>query len=55
MANSLQVGGWVENTNRGTVVGEIEGNRDKVETMKHWLSSTGRCDVQTHTMCSDVS
>lgn len=33
--------GWVQNTPKGTVVGEVEGPPDEVEKMKTWLSTTG--------------
>lgn len=33
--------GWVQNTPKGTVVGEVEGPLDEVEKMKTWLSTTG--------------
>ncbi|XP_029052140.1 acylphosphatase-1-like [Osmia bicornis bicornis] len=37
----LGLKGWCMNTNNGTVVGRIEGEKDKVEQMKHWLQYTG--------------
>ncbi|XP_005102043.1 acylphosphatase-2 isoform X2 [Aplysia californica] len=40
-AKKLGLMGWVENTNKGTVVGCVEGPGDKVSTMKKWLQETG--------------
>ncbi|XP_005102042.1 acylphosphatase-2 isoform X1 [Aplysia californica] len=40
-AKKLGLMGWVENTNKGTVVGCVEGPGDKVSTMKTWLRETG--------------
>ncbi|KAI1898641.1 hypothetical protein AGOR_G00074470 [Albula goreensis] len=37
----LKLVGWVRNTNRGTVEGQIQGPKDTVETMKTWLRTTG--------------
>ncbi|XP_012148974.2 acylphosphatase-1 [Megachile rotundata] len=37
----LGLKGWCMNTNNGTVVGRIEGEKAKVEQMKHWLQYTG--------------
>ncbi|KAK5610213.1 hypothetical protein CRENBAI_009340 [Crenichthys baileyi] len=33
--------GWVKNTSRGTVVGQVQGPADMVEEMKVWLSKEG--------------
>ncbi|XP_041803863.1 acylphosphatase-2-like [Chelmon rostratus] len=33
--------GWVKNTFRGTVVGQVQGPADMVEEMKVWLSKEG--------------
>ncbi|KAJ8248596.1 hypothetical protein GJAV_G00243690 [Gymnothorax javanicus] len=33
--------GWVKNTSRGTVVGQVQGPPDKVKEMKVWLSKGG--------------
>ncbi|XP_040891963.1 acylphosphatase-2-like isoform X2 [Toxotes jaculatrix] len=38
---SLGLSGWVKNTRQGTVIGQIQGPRDKVDDMKHWLKSVG--------------
>jgi acylphosphatase len=40
-ASALGLNGFVLNTDSGTVKGEMEGPRDKVNLMKHWLESTG--------------
>ncbi|XP_076684850.1 acylphosphatase-1 [Andrena cerasifolii] len=37
----LDLKGWCMNTDNGTVVGRLEGDKDKVEEMKHWLRYTG--------------
>ena len=37
----LSLKGWCMNTDDGTVVGRLEGDKDKVEEMKHWLRNTG--------------
>uniref|UniRef100_A0AAY4BMN8 acylphosphatase n=1 Tax=Denticeps clupeoides TaxID=299321 RepID=A0AAY4BMN8_9TELE len=33
--------GWVKNTNKGTVVGQVQGPEDQVREMKVWLSKEG--------------
>ncbi|XP_069574624.1 acylphosphatase-1 [Brachyistius frenatus] len=33
--------GWVQNTAAGTVRGELQGPRSKVEEMQEWLKTTG--------------
>jgi acylphosphatase len=40
-AQRLGVHGWCENTAKGTVRGEIEGEREVVDEMKQWLSKIG--------------
>ncbi|XP_042231598.1 acylphosphatase-2-like isoform X1 [Homarus americanus] len=40
-AKELALRGWCRNTNGGTVSGLLEGQRDRVETMKNWLQKTG--------------
>ncbi|CAG7725437.1 unnamed protein product [Allacma fusca] len=37
----LNLRGWCENTERGTVIGQIEGPREKVAEMKNWLKTEG--------------
>ncbi|XP_017891909.1 acylphosphatase-1-like [Ceratina calcarata] len=37
----LGLKGWCMNTDDGTVVGHLEGEKDKVEEMKKWLRYTG--------------
>uniref|UniRef100_A0A8D2Q5P1 acylphosphatase n=1 Tax=Varanus komodoensis TaxID=61221 RepID=A0A8D2Q5P1_VARKO len=37
----LGVVGWVKNTARGTVTGQVQGPKEKVEIMKNWLRSVG--------------
>ncbi|KAL3874445.1 hypothetical protein ACJMK2_037457 [Sinanodonta woodiana] len=45
--------GWVRNTRRGTVLGIVQGPKDKVHKMKHWLCKKGsprsvidKCELQ---------
>ncbi|KAM6171473.1 acylphosphatase-1 isoform 2-T3 [Erethizon dorsatum] len=33
--------GWVQNTNRGTVQGQLQGPRSKVHHMQEWLEKEG--------------
>ncbi|KAM7375774.1 hypothetical protein PAMP_005546 [Pampus punctatissimus] len=33
--------GWVQNTDAGTVQGQLQGPRGKVKEMQEWLKSTG--------------
>ncbi|XP_030628730.1 acylphosphatase-2-like [Chanos chanos] len=40
-ANRLGLVGWVKNTNKGTVVGQVQGPRHLVHEMKVWLSKEG--------------
>ncbi|MEE6474296.1 hypothetical protein FKM82_010339 [Ascaphus truei] len=40
-ARKLAVVGWVKNTRQGTVVGQVQGPEDKVNSMKTWLSKVG--------------
>ncbi|XP_001607421.1 acylphosphatase-1 [Nasonia vitripennis] len=40
-ATELGLKGWCMNTKQGTVLGYIEGERNKVEEMKTWLQRTG--------------
>ncbi|XP_017767543.1 PREDICTED: acylphosphatase-1-like [Eufriesea mexicana] len=37
----LGLKGWCMNTDKGTVVGRLEGEKSKVEEMKNWLRTTG--------------
>ncbi|CAL7943119.1 unnamed protein product [Xylocopa violacea] len=37
----LGLKGWCMNTDKGTVVGRLEGEKEKVEEMKNWLRYTG--------------
>ncbi|XP_015608346.1 acylphosphatase-1 [Cephus cinctus] len=37
----LGLKGWCMNTEIGTVVGHIEGEKSKIEEMKHWLQYKG--------------
>ena len=36
-ANKLGLVGWVQNTPRGTVIGEAQGDSQQIESMKQWL------------------
>ncbi|XP_016281750.1 acylphosphatase-2-like [Monodelphis domestica] len=40
-AKKAGVVGWVKNTRRGTVKGQVQGPEDKVNSMKNWLSRVG--------------
>ncbi|KAL0830374.1 hypothetical protein ABMA28_002560 [Loxostege sticticalis] len=40
-ADKLGLRGWCKNTAQGTVLGHMQGPTDKVESMMHWLKSTG--------------
>merc|ERR1719411_1272636 len=40
-AKELELRGWVRNTMRQTVEGQIEGGEKQVELMKEWLQKTG--------------
>ncbi|XP_018592554.1 acylphosphatase-2-like isoform X2 [Scleropages formosus] len=40
-ATKLRLVGWVRNTMRDTVEGQIQGPKEAVEKMKNWLRSTG--------------
>ena len=40
-ANSLGVRGWIRNTEKRTVQGELEGTTDILATMKEWLRKEG--------------
>ncbi|KAL4613164.1 acylphosphatase-1 isoform X1 [Arapaima gigas] len=33
--------GWVQNTDQGTVKGQLQGPRIKVQQMQEWLKTTG--------------
>ncbi|XP_027855945.1 acylphosphatase-1 [Xiphophorus couchianus] len=37
----LGIVGWVQNTEAGTVKGQLQGPRSKVEKMQEWLKCTG--------------
>ncbi|XP_063774719.1 acylphosphatase-2 isoform X2 [Pseudophryne corroboree] len=40
-ARRIGVVGWVKNTRQGTVVGQVQGPEEKVNSMKAWLSKVG--------------
>ncbi|XP_001114543.1 acylphosphatase-2 isoform X2 [Chlorocebus sabaeus] len=40
-ARKIGVVGWVKNTSKGTVTGQVQGPEDKVNSMKSWLSKIG--------------
>ena len=40
-AKSINIRGWIRNTERRTVEGEIEGTSEVIETMKNWLRKEG--------------
>ncbi|CAG0912587.1 unnamed protein product [Notodromas monacha] len=37
----LGIYGWVKNTRSGTIVGKLQGDRDKVDEISMWLSKQG--------------
>ncbi|KAM9134055.1 acylphosphatase-2-like isoform 1-T1 [Pangshura tecta] len=37
----LGVVGWVKNTPYGTVTGQVQGPKEKIEIMKNWLRNVG--------------
>eukprot|EP00096_Caligus_rogercresseyi_P012352 TRINITY_DN513_c0_g2_i1.p1 TRINITY_DN513_c0_g2~~TRINITY_DN513_c0_g2_i1.p1 ORF type:complete len:101 (-),score=14.61 TRINITY_DN513_c0_g2_i1:44-346(-) len=41
MAASLQIRGWIMNTERKTVVGTLEGEEKAMLQMKEWLTTKG--------------
>ncbi|XP_006880984.1 PREDICTED: acylphosphatase-2 [Elephantulus edwardii] len=40
-AKKLGVVGWVKNTSKGTVTGQVQGPEERVNSMKSWLSKVG--------------
>uniref|UniRef100_A0A0K8RJF8 Acylphosphatase n=1 Tax=Ixodes ricinus TaxID=34613 RepID=A0A0K8RJF8_IXORI len=40
-AEELELRGWVRNTSKGTVEGVVQGEKEKVNEMKGWLSRVG--------------
>ncbi|XP_031549309.1 acylphosphatase-2-like [Actinia tenebrosa] len=40
-ALELKLVGWVKNTKKNTVVGQVQGEKSNVERMKEWLTRTG--------------
>ena len=40
-AAKLQLVGWVMNTEKGTVIGQIQGKEEAVKKMKEWLKKSG--------------
>ena len=40
-AKSINVRGWIRNTEKRTVEGELEGTNEEIETMKMWLRKEG--------------
>ena len=40
-AKILNLVGWVKNTELNTVQGYMEGDKTKIDQMKHWLRTTG--------------
>ncbi|XP_019646898.1 PREDICTED: acylphosphatase-2-like [Branchiostoma belcheri] len=40
-ARRLNLVGWVQNTRQGTVAGVVQGPRNAVDQMKHWLRHVG--------------
>ncbi|XP_072164574.1 acylphosphatase-1-like isoform X2 [Diadema setosum] len=40
-AKEYNLTGWVQNTSRGTVIGQAQGPIDKISQMKKWLRTKG--------------
>ncbi|XP_004454290.1 acylphosphatase-2 [Dasypus novemcinctus] len=40
-ARKIGVVGWVKNTSKGSVTGQVQGPEEKVNSMKSWLSKVG--------------
>ncbi|XP_046554426.1 acylphosphatase-2-like [Haliotis rubra] len=40
-ADKHRLRGWVKNTDRGTVTGEVQGPEEDVSVMMNWLQNTG--------------
>ena len=40
-ATKLKLVGWVMNTEKGTVTGQMQGAEDAIRKMKEWLKKTG--------------
>ncbi|XP_001506566.3 acylphosphatase-2 isoform X2 [Ornithorhynchus anatinus] len=40
-AKKMGLVGWVKNTSQGTVVGQVQGPEEKVNSMKTWLTKVG--------------
>ncbi|XP_001636815.2 acylphosphatase-1 [Nematostella vectensis] len=40
-ATELNLVGWVKNTDMKTVVGQVQGEKSNISTMKQWLKHTG--------------
>ena len=40
-ARRLGLRGWCENTPHGTVQGQLEGPKEAIAAMRHWLTHTG--------------
>ncbi|MGH0152237.1 UNVERIFIED_CONTAM: hypothetical protein FKN15_036523 [Acipenser sinensis] len=57
--NKLKLVGWVKNTPRDTVVGQVQGPRETVQIMKTWLRTVGspmsRIDKVTFTNETQIS
>jgi acylphosphatase len=41
MTANMVFRGWIRNTERRTVQGELEGSADQIAAMKLWLQTTG--------------
>uniref|UniRef100_A0A8C7AWJ8 Acylphosphatase-2 n=1 Tax=Neovison vison TaxID=452646 RepID=A0A8C7AWJ8_NEOVI len=40
-AKKIGVVGWVKNTSKGTVTGQVQGPEEKVDSMMSWLCKVG--------------
>ncbi|XP_065829516.1 acylphosphatase-2-like [Oscarella lobularis] len=59
-ARKLGLVGWVRNTEKGTVVGVIQGPNEKLQKMKTWLKEVGsprskieRCEFSERDVTTD--
>jgi acylphosphatase len=54
-ARELGLIGWVKNTEKGTVLGQAEGDSAAIASMKNWLCNVGspsskieKCDIKEY-------
>ncbi|PVD26184.1 hypothetical protein C0Q70_13853 [Pomacea canaliculata] len=61
-ARKLGLVGWVENTQNKTVIGQVQGQQEKVAEMKKWLKTKGspkskitKCDFKNEKTVSTLA